>query len=150
MIEITQKSATPAPALLRRLASMVYELLLVIALLFIAALAYSLLRNPQAPGGMIFFQIYLLLVVAGYFIWFWTHGGRTLAMKTWRLRVVSADRGPVSPKQAALRFVLALLGIGCLGIGILWALFDVDGQFLHDRLAGTRLIKTDQVPTEER
>lgn len=143
MIEITRKSATPAPALLRRLASMVYELLLVIALLFIAALAYSFLRNPQAPGGMIFFQLYLLMVVAGYFIWFWTHGGRTLAMKTWRLRVISADGNPLSLKQAALRFMLAMIGISCLGIGILWAWFDAEGQFLHDRVAGTRLIKTD-------
>jgi uncharacterized RDD family membrane protein YckC len=143
MIEITRKSATPAPAILRRVASMVYELLLVIALLFIAALIYTLLRDPRAPGGMIYFQAYLLLVVAGYFLWFWTHGGRTLAMKTWRLRLVAADGSPVSLKQALLRFLLALAGLGCFGISILWAWFDADGQFLHDRLAGTRLIKTD-------
>jgi uncharacterized RDD family membrane protein YckC len=143
MIEITRKSATPAPAILRRVASMVYELLLVIALLFIAALIYTLLRDPRAPGGMIYFRAYLLLVVAGYFLWFWTHGGRTLAMKTWRLRLVAADGGPVSLKQALLRFLLALIGVGCFGIGILWAWFDADRQFLYDRLAGTRLIKTD-------
>lgn len=143
MIEITQKSATPAPAVPRRVASMVYELLLVIALLFIAALVYTLLRDPRAPGGMIFFQLYLLLVMGAYFVWFWTHGGRTLAMKTWRLRLVAADGGPVSLKQALLRFLLALIGIGCFGISIVWAWFDADRQFLHDRLAGTRLIKTD-------
>lgn len=143
MIEITQKSATPAPAVLRRVASMVYELLLVVALLFVAALVYILLRDPRAPGGMIYFQTYLLLVVAGYFLWFWTHGGRTLAMKTWRLRLVAADGSPVSLKQALLRFLLALAGLGCFGISILWAWFDAEGQFLHDRLAGTRLIKTD-------
>lgn len=122
---------------------MVYELLLVIALLFVAALIYTLLRDPRAPGGMIYFQAYLLLVVAGYFLWFWTHGGRTLAMKTWRLRLVAADGGPVSLKQALLRFLLAAIGVSCFGIGILWAWFDADRQFLHDRLAGTRLIKTD-------
>ncbi len=142
MIEITPKSATPAPAILRRLASMVYELLLIIAVLLIAGLIYTLLRNPRAPGGMIYFQIYLLLVVGGYFAWFWTHGGRTLAMKTWRLRLVAADGGPVSLRQALLRFLFALIGLGCFGISVLWAWFDADRQFLHDRLAGTRLIRT--------
>lgn len=143
MIEITQESATPAPAILRRVASMVYELLIVIAVLFVAALIYILLRDPRAPGGMIFFQSYLLLTLGAYFTWFWTHGGRTLAMKTWRLRLVAADGGPVTPRQAMLRFLFALLGLSCFGIGILWAWFDADRQFLHDRLAGTRLIKTD-------
>ena len=142
MIEITEKSATPAPGLVRRLASMVYELLLLVALLLVASLIYIQFRNPQAPGGMIFFQIYLLSMMAAYFFWFWTHGGRTLAMKTWRLRLVDKDGGPVSTSQALFRFVVALLGIGCFGIGILWALFDAEHQFLHDRLAGTRLIRT--------
>jgi uncharacterized RDD family membrane protein YckC len=122
---------------------MVYESLLVVAVLFIAALAYTLVRNPQAPGGMLFFQAYLVLVLAGYFIWFWMHGGRTLAMKTWRLRVVAANGGPLSLRQAIFRFMFALIGISCVGVGILWALVDADHQFLHDRLAGTRLVKTD-------
>lgn len=143
MIELTQKSATPAPAVLRRLASMVYELLLVTAVLFVAAFIYILFRNPRVPGGMIFFQLYLLLVISAYFLWFWTHGGRTLAMKTWRLRLVSVTGSRVTTGQALLRLVAAAVGIGCFGIGILWALWDPDRQFLHDRLARTRLIKTD-------
>jgi len=143
MIEITQKSATPAPAFTRRLASMIYELLLLVALLFVAAFVYLLFRNPRAPGGEIFFQIYLLLVMAGYFLWFWTHGGQTLAMKTWRLRLVTADGSGLSYERALIRFFWALLGLSCFGAGIWWAWVDRDGLFLHDRLAGTRLIKTD-------
>lgn len=142
MIELTQKSATPAPALLRRLASMIYELLLVTAVLFVAAFIYILFRNPRVPGGMIYFQLYLLLVISGYFLWFWTHGGRTLAMKTWRLRLVSATGDRITLPQALIRLVTAALGIACFGIGILWALWDPERQFLHDRLARTRLIKT--------
>jgi uncharacterized RDD family membrane protein YckC len=128
---------------MRRIASMIYESLLVVAVLFIATFIYILFRDPRAPGGMIFFQTYLALVVMGYFVWFWTHGGRTLAMKTWRLRLVAADGGRVTLRQALLRFMLAVVGIACFGVGILWAFRDAERQFLHDRLAGTRLVKTD-------
>ena len=143
MIEITKKSATPAPGVLRRIASMVYESLLLAAVLFIAAFVYIQFRNPRAPGGMIFFQLYLLLVISGYFLWFWTHGGRTLAMKTWRLRLVRADGGPVGAAQGVLRLAIAIVGVACFGIGILWAVWDPERQFLHDRIAGTRLIRTE-------
>ncbi|MEJ5211686.1 MAG: RDD family protein [Burkholderiales bacterium] len=141
MIESATNCRNPPPGLLRRLASMVYESLLLLAVLFAAALVYILLRNPQAPGGMVFFRLYLALVIAGYFLWFWTHGGQTLAMKTWRLRLVAADGTPVRARQAALRLLLATLGIAAFGIGLLWALWDPDRQFLHDRLAGTRLVR---------
>lgn len=143
MIEITKKSATPVPGVLRRIASMVYESLLLAAVLFIAAFVYILFRNPRAPGGMIFFQLYLLLVIGAYFLWFWTHGGRTLAMKTWRLRLVRADGGPVGLARGALRLLVASAGVACFGIGIVWAFWDPERQFLHDRIAGTRLVRTE-------
>ena len=62
-------------------------------------------------------------------------------MKTWRIRLVTVDGSPLSLKQAALRFVLALLGLLLVGVGFWWALFDRDRQFLHDRIAGTRLVR---------
>ena len=76
-----------------------------------------------------------------YFTWFWTHGGQTLAMQTWKMRLVTADGSSVTKKQALTRYVFALIGIFLFGAGIIWALFDRDRQFLHDRLAGTRIIK---------
>ena len=60
-------------------------------------------------------------------------------MKTWRIRLVAADGGAVSPGQAILRFVLCWPSLLLAGVGLLWALVDRDRQFLHDRLAGTRL-----------
>ena len=63
-------------------------------------------------------------------------------MKTWRIRVEAADGGPVRPGQAARRYLFAWAGAAALGIGFLWALLDRDGQYLHDRLAGTRLVDT--------
>ena len=85
-------------------------------------------------------QIYLLAVTAAYFIYCWTRSGQTLPMKTWRIRVVARDGTAITLKQAALRYLLALASIALCGGGYWWALIDRDGQFLHDRLAGTRLV----------
>jgi uncharacterized RDD family membrane protein YckC len=68
-------------------------------------------------------------------------------MKTWRLRLVAADGSALSVRQAALRYVVALAGMLLAGVGFLWALFDRDHQFLHDRLARTRIVR---VPKERR
>jgi uncharacterized RDD family membrane protein YckC len=64
-------------------------------------------------------------------------------MKTWELRLVSADGGPISVQRATLRYLLACLSVGLAGAGLAWAAFDRDGQFLHDRLAGTRIVRSD-------
>ncbi len=139
MIEPNLKSATLSsitPSVFRRLASMLYESLVLGAVMFVAALIFILLRNPQAPGAMPFFQAYLLLVMLGYFSWFWTHGGQTVAMRAWRFRVERADGRPLRFAQASVRFALAWF----LPVSIVWAWFDRDKQFLHDRLARTRLV----------
>ena len=96
----------------------------------------ALTRFLASPGVL---WAHLFLVLCVYFTWFWTHGGQTLAMKTWRIRLVAADGGAVSPGQAILRFVLCWPSLLLAGVGLLWALVDRDRQFLHDRLAGTRL-----------
>jgi len=142
IIEPKLKSATLSsntPSVLRRLASMLYESLVLGAVVFVAALIFTLLRNPQAPGAMPFFQAYLVLVILGYFTWFWTHGGQTVAMRAWRFRVESADGEPLRFIQACLRFMLACFSLLSV-LGLLWAWFDRDKQFLHDRLARTRLV----------
>ena len=142
IIEPRPKSATPTsgtPSVLRRLASMLYESLVLGAVVFIAALVFTLIRNPQAPGALPFFQAYLFLVMLGYFSWFWTHGGQTVAMRAWRFRVERSDGRPLRFAQASLRFVLACLSTLSI-LGLLWAWVDRDKQFLHDRLARTRLV----------
>lgn len=121
---------------------MLYESLLLVAVLFLAGFLFvGLTLGSTTPLVRAVFQIYLLCVVAAYFIWFWLRGGQTLAMKTWHLRLVSADGSPLTLRQAVLRFALALPGI-LLGVGILWALFDRERQFLHDHLAKTKIILT--------
>lgn len=135
-----------APAgLARRLASIVYESLIVLALLLVASLAFLLLSpNAAATAARPLFQAYLLTVIGLYFTWFWTHGGQTVAMRAWRLRLLRCDGGPLSWRDAWLRFILALPLLGLGGLGLLWALLDRDGRFLHDRLAGTMIVRSEE------
>jgi uncharacterized RDD family membrane protein YckC len=140
--EFSEAIKVSAPGLGRRLLSMLYEFLILIAVLFIASFIFHLLFRDTSslffrPG----LQLYLLVISGMYFTWFWTHGGQTLPMQTWKLRVVSASGDRVYLKQALARYLFAVIGVFFFGGGIVWALFDRDRQFLHDRLAGTRITR---------
>ena len=125
------------PTLVRRLFCMLYEALVTFGVLFVAVIVFTLFRHyPNAPQVRIFFQVFLYLVLLWYYTWFWTHGGQTVAMRAWRFRVQRDDGKPLRFWQACWRFVLLPL----MPISIVWALFDPEKQFLHDRLAGTRLV----------
>jgi uncharacterized RDD family membrane protein YckC len=128
----------------RRLASLFYDALLLAGVLFLAGFLVAGLV-PAAPTGLprLLYQGYLFMVCGVYFTWYWRHGGQTLAMKTWRIRVTRIDGTPLGLNQAWLRFFLAGVGLACLGLGFLWAAIDPRRQYLHDRLARTRLIRTD-------
>ena len=129
------------PGLARRLASMLYESLVVVAVLLIGFLLPQIVLSGfgfTAPGKALWLHVFGLLLV--YFVWFWINGGQTLAMKTWKLRIINADGGRLRPLQAVLRYFAAWPSIMLFGIGILWALIDRDRQFLHDRIAGTRVV----------
>ena len=121
---------------------MIYESLLLLAILLIAGFVFHLIFRDT--GSIFFrpaFQLYLLLGAGTYFSCYWTHGGQTLPMQTWKFRVISADGNQLSLKQAIARYLFAVIGIFFFGCGILWPLFDRNRQFLHDRLAGTRIVK---------
>lgn len=126
----------------RRLASMLYESLLLLGVLSVAFmlphLALGMGYEIVLPGPILF--IHLASVMGFYFVWYWRHGGQTLAMQTWRLKVVSVDGNPPELKQLLLRYVLSWPSLVFYGAGLLWAIFDRDRQFLHERLSGTRII----------
>ena len=151
---------------------MLYEGVLLFAVAFVATWLFQLAAGGTIAAGnwrRNALQIYLLLMFAAYFLWCWLRGGQTLAMKTWRVRVVARDGGPLSPRAALLRLAGACVSVGALcvavaaawmmrnpwlalvmlavcGLGLGWALFDRDRQFLHDRLAGTRLVLVTDEP----
>jgi uncharacterized RDD family membrane protein YckC len=114
---------------------MVYETVLLFAVGFFAAWLFFFVsggKDATAGGLRYALQLFIFSVFAAYFLWCWLRGGQTLAMKAWHIRLVD-----VTPAKALLRLVLATL---LLPASIVWALFDRDRQFLHDRLAGTRLV----------
>jgi len=144
---------------------MVYEAVLLIAIAFFAGVLFLFVSGGREATGWLRTaqQAYLLVVFAAYFLWCWLRGGQTLAMKAWRIRLVAPGHARVPPPLALLRFVYAAAFVGSFfaataaafvhrnpwlafatlaasGIGLGWALFDRDRQFLHDRLAGTRLV----------
>ena len=127
-----------APPLLRRLASMAYEAILLFGVAFFAAWLFFFAsggRDATHGWQRYVLQLFILVVFAGYFLWCWLRGGQTLAMKAWHIRLTD-----VSPGKALCRFFLALLFVPT-GISLVWAFFDREKQFLHDRLAGTRLVR---------
>lgn len=134
--------ALPTAPFLIRLSAMVYEALLLTAVVFVASfIIIPVVGDMQAPWQRHLFQVYILSVVFAYFGAFWLRSGQTLAMKTWRIRLVNAHGDVLTLKQAGLRFGLALLSLLLAGGGFWWALFDRDKQFLHDRILGTRLVR---------
>jgi uncharacterized RDD family membrane protein YckC len=119
---------------------MFYESLLLIAVLAVVFLlpltVLAFVTGAVMPGTWLW--LYLFIVLGVYFLWHWRHG-QTLAMRTWKLEIRSANGEMPSLRQTALRYLLAWPSLLCCGVGIIWALFDRDRQFLHDRLAGTRI-----------
>lgn len=126
----------------RRLGSLLYEALVILALaifLFLlpVALFSGVVRLMPGPGLL---WLYLFILLGVYFVWCWVRAGQTLAMKTWRLWLVDAR---TSRRPRALQAIVRY-GMGWIcwptGLALLWSFLDPDGQFLHDRIAGTRII----------
>lgn len=159
-------SAVVAPSLTRRMASLVYEGLLLFSIGLIpgaiGALFVALTGQQHPLQGELSLQIITVLIYAIYFGWFWSARGQTLPMKTWHIRVVTAQGRPLSQARALARFgascawvapavliahlngwsaraTLAAVGVGVIAYALL-ALLHPQRQFWHDALCGTRLI----------
>ena len=136
----------PSAGLLRRLASIVYDALIVIAFWFFITAIYLGATGVDTPRSSTDLQLTLFpLLMAATFLfyyWFWSHGGQTLGMRAWRLQVVDAnlDGRPVNFFQCLSRFLMATLSLGCFGLGYIWVLFSASGDSWHDSLSNTRTL----------
>jgi uncharacterized RDD family membrane protein YckC len=159
----SEQKTLVAPSLRRRMACWMYEGILLFAVAFLATWLFSTLGqmrsgiDPRRPLLIVF----LFVIFGIYFVWFWAHG-QTLAMKTWDIRVVNAQGQRITQLRALVRYALSwawflppLIGVApfhlpageiaviFFGWVALWALlsrFHPQRQFLHDALAGTRLV----------
>ena len=121
---------------------MLYEALLQLGVLgatfLLPHLLLGVIGHIALPGPVLFAHVFGILAL--YFLWYWRHGGQTLAMQTWKLKLVTVNGSAPAWKQLWLRYLLTWPSLLLYGVGLIWAIFDRDGQFLHDRLAGTRII----------
>lgn len=157
----------PSASLFKRLAAMVYDLLILVAIWltinFLFGFAYSLVHEgltgvPAHVMDETTHQIvddtyrrllptvlFPLLTAGtfGFYAGFWLNGGQTLGMRAWRLQVVDAhlDGRPLRPLQCLSRFLVALLSLSCFGLGYLWVLVNPSGDTWHDSLSGTRTLQ---------
>lgn len=129
------------PGLFRRLAAIVYDALLLFAVLFFAT-ALAILVNGghtiRPPNPLL--TSYLFIVSFFFFAGFWIHGGQTLGMRAWRIRVRRYDGRPITWWQALLRFLTAIVSWLALGAGFWWILIDRKKLAWHDRYSETELV----------
>ena len=135
-----QRSPPGAVGLLRRLAAVAYDAFLLFALLFVATALLLPFSGGQAiPSSNGLYPLYLLAVSYLYFTWCWTHGGQTIGMRAWHIRVRAARGEPVAWKEATIRYLAALLSWAACGAGFLWSAVDRERRTWHDRLSRTML-----------
>lgn len=143
---------SPAP-LWRRVAAMIYDGLLILALLFMAGflnlfIHLQIIGNEQLRaiteqgynlGGPLFHSS-LLVMVYGFFGFFWTRSGQTLGMQAWRIKVVTLDNQLITPWQSVIRFAVAIPALALGGIGLLWAVFDGQKRSWQDLASSSRVV----------
>ncbi len=135
--------------LVKRLLAALYDWLLVLGLMMVVSVPVVAFLGDAIEAGNPLYRLSLLGVAAAFFVGFWSHGGQTLGMRVWRLRLVAGDvtgiATAVSPARAAGRFAAACLSLLPAGLGFWWALVDNRQLCWHDRLSGTYLV---QVPKD--
>ncbi len=125
---------------IRRLASIIYDALLLIAVLFVAtAIILPFNEGHAIDTAISFYQLYLLVITFLFFAWFWTHGGQTLGMRAWRLVLMCQDGSQPSIKDSLVRFSVAFLSFSLLGIGFFWMLIDSEKRTWHDIASNTNI-----------
>jgi uncharacterized RDD family membrane protein YckC len=148
------------------MACFVYEGMLLFGVLMISGYLFSsLTQQRHALVGRGLLQAFIFVVLGIYFVWFWSRGGQTVAMKTWHIRLVTREGSAVSQARALARYALswawfmpALLTVWMFGAQSLSSIFsglvagvlayatasrlNRDRQFVHDAICSTRLIST--------
>lgn len=126
----------------RRLLSMLYDCLVLLALLIVAS-AFALPFGPAEKTAFrdFWFTLWLFFVCFAYLAGCWRYGGMTVGMRAWRIRLVSANDNAVTWPRCLLRFLVACVSVGAFGAGVFWALVDSNNRTWHDLAAQTLLVR---------
>jgi len=127
--------------LLVRLAAMFYDALLLLSVLLIATAIALLVTRGNLSTHNPFFRTALFLICFAFYAWFWLHGGQTLGMRAWKLRLQNLDGRPITLWQALLRFLAAIPSFAFAGLGFLWMLVDKDKMTWHDRFSESVIVR---------
>ena len=125
----------------RRSASILYDSLLVLAILIIMSLPFFSFNLEENLSLKIIVQIYYYLITQYFFVWFWVNNEGTLGMKTWKIKIVSEDGNKISYIEAIIRFNAAIFSFIFFGLGFLMCFLRKDKKCLHDFISKTVLIK---------
>lgn len=126
-------------SLWRRLAALLYDSLLILALWMIGAALVVVPTGQPIGSGNLFFQAYLLVLAMAYFAVCWHRGGQTLGMRAWKIRLESIE-ATLTGRQILVRLAVGLVSIGALGAGLAWSLVRADRACWHDLASATRIV----------
>ena len=140
----------PPASLFKRLAALIYDSFVVFSfLILMTTLALLCNQGRSLLPYKSYFLMYLLLTTGFFLTWFWRQGGQTLGMLAWKIKVLNKSNQPLTGKQAILRYCLSLFSVCGGGLGLLWCLIDKEGQSLHDRLSGTKVVSLSNSPEKK-
>lgn len=138
--EYFMRSENPA-SLFRRLAAATYDVFLIFALLLFATGIALLINKGNSFGKNHFlFTFYLISIVGFFYCWFWTHGGQTLGMQAWKIKVVDNHSQELTWPVAIKRFIFSVPSVCFFGLGYFMIFFNKNKLSIHDFVSGTRVI----------
>jgi uncharacterized RDD family membrane protein YckC len=125
----------------RRIASIIYDALLVLAILIVMSIPFFSFNVEENNLLKITMQVYFYFIIQYFFVWFWVNNEGTLGMKTWKIKIVCNNGEKISYKKAIIRFNIAIISILFFGLGFLISFFRKDKKCLHDIISKTSLSK---------
>ena len=132
--------------LAKRLGAIFYDFLIIVSICFLATIIWTAFGVTLGHPLYHLYVASLYLLAFLYFSWCWIHGGQTVGMKVWKIKLVRVSHH-FGWLAAMTRTGAAMISVAVFGAGFWWALFDRNGLTWHDRLSNSRLIKTD-APSE--
>jgi uncharacterized RDD family membrane protein YckC len=149
----TDPTASNSAPLWRRLAALLYDAFLILAISMVygalAVLLYVLITGDRGEANTPMFDspwfpLGWVAIIVGFYCFFWRRGGQTLGMRAWRIQLQNQEGGHPSIKQCLLRCAVAPISLGLAGLGYWWVWVDRRGLSWHDRLSRTQVILRDK------